>query len=349
MAIEVGMILEGKVSGITKFGAFVDLPESKTGMVHISEVAPTFINEISDYVKVGQEVKVKVLAINDGKISLSMKQALPKDMQHQKNTRKPSQNRSRQPYKPAPPVKSPGDYEWQSSRKSSPSTFEDMMSRFKQTSEDKMSDLKRGGESRFNKGGKFMKITYTARKVNLRDNFKERVEKKLTKFKKLFSDSAAVNVVVTLEKNRQTVEITIRDKGMVFRAESTMPEMNDALDRTVDILMRQIRKNKTKLEKRIKSGSLDDFVQDTHEITEEPIDEYQVIRKKQILVKPISVDEAILEMNMVNHDFFMFINAGTWLTTISSCSSTPKQTKSTLFISARTETTVCSSQHQMNN
>ena len=156
-----------------------------------------------------------------------------------------------------------------------------------------------------------MKITYTARKVNLRDNSKERDEKKLTKFKKLFSDSAAVNVVVTLEKNRQTVEITIRDKGMVFRAESTMPEMNDALDRTVDILMRQIRKNKTKLEKRIKSGSLDDFVQDTHEITEEPIDEYQVIRKKQILVKPISVDEAILEMNMVNHDFFMFINAET--------------------------------------
>jgi S1 RNA binding domain protein len=72
--IEVGMILEGKVSGITKFGAFVDLPDSKTGMVHISEVAPTFINEISDYVKVGQEVKVKVLSLNDGKISLSMKQ-----------------------------------------------------------------------------------------------------------------------------------------------------------------------------------------------------------------------------------------------------------------------------------
>ena len=77
MAIEVGMILEGKVSGITKFGAFVDLPDSKTGMVHISEVAPTFINEISDYVKVGQEVKVKVLALNDGKISLSMKTGSP--------------------------------------------------------------------------------------------------------------------------------------------------------------------------------------------------------------------------------------------------------------------------------
>ena len=196
MAIEVGMILEGKVSGITKFGAFVDLPDSKTGMVHISEVAPTFINEISDYVKVGQEVKVKVLALNDGKISLSMKQALPKEQQQQRkrSDRPQRQNhRSREPYKPAPPVTSPGDYEWQSSRRNAPSSFEDMMSKFKQTSEDKMSDLKRGGESRgYSRRGNgngrkiknyireadFMKITYTARKVNLRDNFKERCEKK---------------------------------------------------------------------------------------------------------------------------------------------------------------------------
>lgn len=151
MAIEVGMILEGKVSGITKFGAFVDLPDSKTGMVHISEVAPTFINEISDYVKVGQEVKVKVLALNDGKISLSMKQVLPKEQQQQRkrSDRPQRQNhRSRESYKPAPPVTSPGDYEWQSSRRNAPSSFEDMMSKFKQTSEDKMSDLKRGGESR---------------------------------------------------------------------------------------------------------------------------------------------------------------------------------------------------------
>ena len=79
-----------------------------------------------------------------------------------------------------------------------------------------------------------MKITYTARKVNLRDNFKERVEKKLLKFQKLFSEDAAVNVVVTLEKNRQTVEITIRDHGMVYRAESTMSEMNDALDKAYE-------------------------------------------------------------------------------------------------------------------
>ena len=100
---------------------------------------------------------------------------------------------------------------------------------------------------------------------------------------------------------------------MVYRAESTQPEMNDALDRCVDILMRQIRKNKTRLEKRIKTGgSLDDLTAELPEsVANEPEDEYRVVRKKQVFMKPITVDEAILEMNMVNHDFFMFINADT--------------------------------------
>ena len=155
-----------------------------------------------------------------------------------------------------------------------------------------------------------MKIVYTARKVNLRDNFKERVEKKLQKFRKLFSEEAVAYVVVTLEKNRQTVEVTIRDKAIVYRAESTMQEMNDALDRVMDILMRQIRKNKTRLEKRLKTGSISDIIADIpHDQPEE--DEYNVVRTKQVIVKPLTVEEAILEMNMVNHDFFMFRNAET--------------------------------------
>ena len=74
----VGNIVEGKVTGITKFGAFVDLGDGKTGMVHISEVAPTFVKEIRDFVKENDTVKVKVLSISeDGKISLSMKKAEP--------------------------------------------------------------------------------------------------------------------------------------------------------------------------------------------------------------------------------------------------------------------------------
>lgn len=78
MQLEVGSVVEGKVTGITKFGAFVELPDGKTGMVHISEVAPTYVKEIRDFVTENQTVKVKILSIgDDGKVSLSMKKALP--------------------------------------------------------------------------------------------------------------------------------------------------------------------------------------------------------------------------------------------------------------------------------
>lgn len=145
MSIEKNTIVEGKVSGITKFGAFVTLPDGSTGMVHISEVSQTYVNDINDFLKVGDAVKAKVISNEKGKIALSIKQTQPKPDKPQK----PPKSRARKPYKPAPPVTSPGSYEWQSSQSSSPSSFEDMMSMFKKTSEDKMSDLKRaGGESR---------------------------------------------------------------------------------------------------------------------------------------------------------------------------------------------------------
>ncbi len=130
MQFEVGSILEGKVTGITKFGAFVELPGGKTGMVHISEVAPTFVKEIRDHLTENQEVKVKVLKIgDDGKISLSIKQALPAP------ARKPMHG-GRHPVA-----------DWQKP-KSEPVTFEDMMAKFKQTSDEKMSDLKRVTEGK---------------------------------------------------------------------------------------------------------------------------------------------------------------------------------------------------------
>ncbi len=154
-----------------------------------------------------------------------------------------------------------------------------------------------------------MKITYTARKVNLKDNFKELCEKKLSKFKKIFSEDAAVSVVVTLYKNRQTVEVTVNDNGMIFRAEDTQDEMNDALDRVVDILGRQLRKNKTRISRMLRDSTSDfsEFVPD-EEVEDE--DEFK-IRYKTIPVKPLSVEEAILQMNMLDHDFFVFVNADT--------------------------------------
>ena len=131
----VGNIVEGKVTGITKFGAFVDLGDGKTGMVHISEVAPTFVKEIRDFVKENDTVKVKILNISeDGKISLSMKRAEPQQAAPARTER------------PARPKRSapPRDMGWRGPKPTpEPQSFEDMMNRFKQTSDDKMSDLKK--------------------------------------------------------------------------------------------------------------------------------------------------------------------------------------------------------------
>lgn len=155
-----------------------------------------------------------------------------------------------------------------------------------------------------------MNVNIVGRKVTLKDNFKERVNKKLGKFERIFSEDANVTVTVTVEKNRQVVEVTIRDNGMLYRAESSESEMNDALDSVVDILGGQIRKNKAKLSKRLRSDSIDQYFasDDETEVTE---DEYKVVRTKRFPVKPQTVDEAILEMNLIGHQFYMFRNGDT--------------------------------------
>ena len=155
--LEVGAIFEGKVTGITKFGAFVDIGGGKTGMVHISEVAPVFVKEIRDFVTEGQAVKVKVIGISEeGKVSLSMKKADESAQQQSRPPRRREENGERPPRRnnytrrePTPPVQSParpGDYEWRARENSG--SFEDMMSRFKQMSDEKISDLKRAETKR---------------------------------------------------------------------------------------------------------------------------------------------------------------------------------------------------------
>jgi len=144
MQVAVGEVIEGKVTGITKFGAFVELPGGKTGMVHISEVAPTFVKEIKDHVTLNQEVKVKVLAISEeGKISLSIKRAMEPQQpaQRQSAPRQGGYQRRQQPSEPK--VTSPAGYEWTPRNRNENMSFEDMMAKFKQSSDDKMSDLKK--------------------------------------------------------------------------------------------------------------------------------------------------------------------------------------------------------------
>ena len=144
MALEVGEILEGKVTGITNFGAFVELPEGKSGMVHISEVAPTFVKEIKDHVTEGQTVKVKVLNITEeGKISLSIKRAMTPPVQQQQRSNDSFGNRGGQR-----PRNNNNNYTAEPPKRNEPIRFEEMLSNFKKTSDEKMSDRKKATESK---------------------------------------------------------------------------------------------------------------------------------------------------------------------------------------------------------
>lgn len=154
MQLEIGDVLEGKVTGITKFGAFVELPEGKTGMVHISEVSTAYVEDISQYLKQDQIVKVKVINITEeGKISLSVKKAMPREPRQDQDrpagrgagqrggSRNFNNNRRYENKRPFNPQQV-SSYEWNPRRNES-SSFEDMLNKFKQTSDDKMSDLKK--------------------------------------------------------------------------------------------------------------------------------------------------------------------------------------------------------------
>lgn len=152
-----------------------------------------------------------------------------------------------------------------------------------------------------------MKINIVGRKVTLRDHFKDLATKKLSKFDKIFEDDAEAAVVVTVEKNRQTVEIAIKSRGMIYRAEATENEMNDALDRVVVALSSQIRRNKTKLEraKKLQPGITFEEFENTPLAAEEE-EEHNVVKTKEFFVSVMTPEEAILQMNMLNHAFFMF-------------------------------------------
>lgn len=149
MQVNIGDIVEGKVTGLTNFGAFVKMATGEVGMVHISEVASSYVKDIKEHLSEGQEVKVKVLGVNDaGKISLSIKQAEPKPVETKEKRefkgeksfdKKPA---GKPPRRGTPPV-------WQGNRQEDkPQSFEDMMAKFKQTSDERQAGIKKPAESR---------------------------------------------------------------------------------------------------------------------------------------------------------------------------------------------------------
>lgn len=158
MPFEVGSIVEGKVTGITNFGAFVELEGNVTGLVHISEVALEYVKEIKDHLKVGDTVKVKVLSIDKNKIALSIKQALKAEQGDRpryagdRGSRGP--RAPRRPATPSGPLRgNPLDVDWHRNNDEGLS-FEDKLNKFKQASDEKMHDLKKNVEGKRRSGGR---------------------------------------------------------------------------------------------------------------------------------------------------------------------------------------------------
>jgi S1 RNA binding domain protein len=140
MSIEVGSKLEGKVTGITHFGAFIELPEGVTGLVHISEIANNYVKDVNEFLKVNDTVKVKVINVEkDGKIGLSIKQATDNPPEEQK----PKPQRSERNF---------GPRNNRHQARGGVFDFEDKVSRFLKDSEDRLTSLKRSTESK--RGGR---------------------------------------------------------------------------------------------------------------------------------------------------------------------------------------------------
>jgi len=150
-----------------------------------------------------------------------------------------------------------------------------------------------------------MKITTTGRKINITEGLKGYVEKKISKLQKYFQDSADARVTLSVQKDYHTVEVTIYHEGMIFRAELTDRDMYAAIDRVVDVLERQIRKQKTKLEKKLREGA---FNEPSYFDYGNDEDEFKIVKVKKYKDKPMSPEEAILQMNLLGHEFYIFTN-----------------------------------------
>ncbi|MBQ7034272.1 MAG: ribosome-associated translation inhibitor RaiA [Clostridia bacterium] len=150
-----------------------------------------------------------------------------------------------------------------------------------------------------------MKATYVAKKLNLSENEKLLIEKKLQKLNKFFTDEAEAAITFTVVREEVVVEVTIKDHGVIFRGERSAVDKMLALDEIIDLLIRQVRKNKTRLSKSLYAEAPD------FDPWEDGEDDFNLVRTKEVFLRPMDLDEAIMQMNLLDHNFFMFLDSET--------------------------------------
>lgn len=153
-----------------------------------------------------------------------------------------------------------------------------------------------------------MRFQYTEKKVTLPESVHKYAEKKVMKLERFFGTDADALVTFSVEKNRNNVEITVHAAGTYFRASESTSDMFASIDAAVATIERQIRKNKTRLAKKLREGAFEREVQPEYVPADDTVEAgaFEVVRRKRFPIKPMSVEEAILQMDLLEHTFFVF-------------------------------------------
>ena len=154
-----------------------------------------------------------------------------------------------------------------------------------------------------------MKFQFSEKKVRLPGNVHAYAEKKVMKLARYFEEDAQALVVFSVEKNRNNVELTVRGAGTWFRAHESTSDMFASIDAAVGTIEGQIRKNKTRLARRLRQDAFTRTVEETSFAAEEPEEELQIVREKKFAFAAMSREEAVLQMNLLEHSFFAFRDA----------------------------------------
>lgn len=151
-----------------------------------------------------------------------------------------------------------------------------------------------------------MKFTYTDKKVNLPNSVHAYAEKKVGKLERYFKQDVEANLVFSVHKGQNQVELTVRSGGTIIRVSESTSDMFATIDAAVASVERQIRKNKAKLEKRLRSEAFQLSAEPTSFAPDEAEEEIKIVRTKRFPLKPMTAEEAVLQMNLLGHSFFAF-------------------------------------------
>lgn len=152
-----------------------------------------------------------------------------------------------------------------------------------------------------------MKFTITEKKIKISDEIKEYVERKVGKIDRFFRGDAEAFITFSSERGRFKAEVTIENNGMFYRVSELTSDMHASIDSACAAIERQIRKNKTRLEKRLREGAFEKEAAE-NVIHEDEEKDFDIVRSKRFPIKPMTPEEAILQMNLLEHEFFAFKN-----------------------------------------